>query len=96
MTYRPHREVRFHDLWDLIHFIESNQCEACRFRKSPYDFDPNFATEFPMCPEVEADVISEEPVEALDDMGDQGVVCSRFKQGDPPMPEDPDQLVLGE
>lgn len=94
MTYTPRRDERFGDLWQLLHFIEDNQCEACRFRKSPYDFDAQFAEEYPMCPEIEAELISEHEVKDLDDKGQDGVVCTRFKLGDPPSPEDPHQLTL--
>ena len=97
MSYKPHREYRFHDIWDLIHFIEENQCEACYFRKNPHEHDLQFATDYPMCYEIEGSIMSEEPVEELDDAGDSGVVCKRFKLGDPQPPDDPHQLsLLGE
>lgn len=96
LTYTAHRDERFQYVTEVIQFIEENQCEVCRFRKSPAEWDADHAVEYPMCPEIESTLIAEKPVEELDDKGSAGVVCSRFKLGDPPSPVDPDQLVLGE
>lgn len=93
MTYTPGRDGRFHYLWDLISFIEDNQCEVCYFRKRE-DEDGNHAKEYPMCYEIEGQLILEEPVEELEDAGPKGVVCTKFKMGDPPPPTDPNQLEL--
>jgi hypothetical protein len=96
MTYTAHRDNRFEYVDDVIRFIEENQCEACYFRKTWYEWGGDFAQDYPMCPEIEAPLSLEEPVAELDDKGSAGVVCSKFKLGDVPPPVDPDQLVLGE
>ena len=96
MTYTAHRDHRFEYVTDVMDFIEDNQCKVCRFRKNPNEWDRAHAEEYPMCLEIEPKVITEEPVEELDDAGPLGVVCSLFKLGDPPPPKDPDQLMLGE
>ena len=89
--YIPRRDYRFEYIWDAIKFVEEYQCVTCRFRK---DAD----SEFPMCFEVEAAIMAEDgPVEALDDLGDSGVVCVKYRRGNPEdFVVDPDQLTLGE
>lgn len=87
----PQRDYRFEYIWDGIKFVEEYQCQSCRFRK---DADEDF----PMCYEVEGAIIAEDgPVEALDDLGPSGVVCVKYRQGNPEdFVVDPDQLTLGE
>jgi hypothetical protein len=60
---------------DLINYVEYNQCVTCAFSKLVDD--PN--NEFPMCHEIEAQILLESPVEALDKTPDGGVVCTAYK-----------------
>lgn len=95
MTYTPSRDSRFEYIEDLITFIEENQCRFCYFRKHPNQGDdPDHAESYPMCYAQEGAVYMEEPMDTLDDKGDDGVVCNLFKLGEPPLPVDPDQLSL--
>lgn len=80
MTYKPQRDRRFEYLWEVMAFIEDNQCRSCKFsRLQDPDEEKNFAEEYPMCPEIEGALLTEEPVEALDDVGDDGVVCRKYQ-----------------
>lgn len=89
MKYVPKRDYRFEYIYDAINFVEEYQCKTCRFRKEDNDEDP-------MCYEVEAAVIAEDgPVEALDDIGEHGVVCVKYREGNPEdFRVDPNQLEL--
>lgn len=70
-------------LWDMITDIEQNQCVTCRFRKNPDD-EGQHAQEYPMCFEVEGEIIVEDsPVEALDKDDSGDVVCTKYTKGDP-------------
>lgn len=92
MMYTPHRDGRFHYLWDLMQFIEREQCRSCMFSKlNDPDEDKDHAEEYPMCYEIEGAIITEEPVEALDDRGTDGVVCTRYKNRVLAEEEHPDQ-----
>lgn len=71
MSYRARRDYRFEYVWDVMEFIEENQCGTCAFKSDRPDY--------PMCFEIEGELISEEPVPALDDRGDEGVVCTRYR-----------------
>lgn len=71
MTYKATRDHRFEYVWDVMQFIEERQCETCAFKSDRDDY--------PMCFEIEAELISEEPVASLDDRGDDGVVCTRYR-----------------
>ena len=95
--YVPRRDYRFEYIYDAVSFVEEYQCGTCRFRKNPDD-EGQHAIEFPMCFEVEAAIMAEDgPVEALDDLGTSGVVCVKYRQGNPEdFVVDPDQLTLGE
>lgn len=97
MAYTPGRKDGYEYLWDLISDIEKKQCVTCRFRKNPDD-DGQHATEYPVCYEVEAEIIAENgPVGALDLTPEHGVVCTKYRQGDPwDCVVDPDQLTLGD
>lgn len=79
--YTPHRDSRFEYVWDVMQFIEENQCRNnCAFSKlNDHDEDKSHAEEYPMCYEIEGAIILEEPVAALDDHGDDGVVCTKFR-----------------
>ncbi len=85
MTYQPKRDQRFHYVADVIVFIEERQCIDCVFSENP---------EEPMCTEIVVDLFLEKPVEALDDRGDDGVVCTKYRpvveqaaEDDPNQPE---------
>lgn len=84
--YRPVRDYRFEYLMDAINFVEENQCKGCAFRKDG---------EYPMCSAVESRIIAESgPVQALDDLGDEGIVCVEFRDQELAEQEHPDQLRL--
>lgn len=70
MTYKPRRDYRFEYLWDAIKFIEERQCNNCVFKSD--------RPEYPMCFEIEAQLIEEKPVDEIDDLGDDGIVCRLF------------------
>ena len=77
MMYKPHRDERYEYLSDLMEFIESNQCHQCLFSKTVSD--PSAAAlEFPMCEEVEGELLSEASLDFLDDRGNDGVVCMKY------------------
>lgn len=76
--YTPGRDGRFEYLWELMHFIEDNQCHSCVFSKMVTDRNTH-GMEYPMCWEIEGALINEEPVPDLDDRGDEGVVCTRYR-----------------
>ncbi|HEY5446637.1 MAG TPA: hypothetical protein VIJ87_19675 [Pyrinomonadaceae bacterium] len=86
MVYTPHREIRYDYIWDLMADIEERQCQVCIYRSD--------REEYPMCFEIEGKIITEDPVEELIDLDAQGVVCTKFKLGEPLPPTDPDQLHL--
>lgn len=91
--YTPHRDGRFHYLWDLMEFIEDNQCRKnCAFSKlNDPDTAADHANEYPMCYEIEGAIITEEPVADLDDHGDDGVVCTRYRDYDLVKQAEPEQ-----
>lgn len=84
MNYQPSRDHRFEYLWEVMSFIEERQCNTCRFKSDREDYS--------MCFEIEADLLDEGPVEALDDRGDDGVVCTKYATEQEPVDED--QLTL--
>jgi hypothetical protein len=86
VTYTPHRDERFEYITDLMGFIEENQCTVCYFRSD--------REEYPMCFEIEGQIFTEEPVAELEDVGTQGVVCTKFRLDDPPEPVDTNQIPL--
>jgi hypothetical protein len=68
-------------------FVEENQCEDCAFKSDRPDY--------PMCFEVEGELFAENgPVQSLDDLGAEGVVCVRYKNDVLAEQEHPDQLKL--
>lgn len=71
MSYKAHRDHRFEYVWEVMSFIEERQCNSCGFKSDRPDY--------PMCFEIEAELIEEEPVPALDDRGDDGVVCTKYR-----------------
>lgn len=77
--YEPYRDYRFEYIWDVINFIEENQCRNCVFSKLVTD-PGSHANEYPMCWAIEAEIMAENgPVAALDDHGDDGVVCRDYR-----------------
>ena len=86
--YKPHRDERFDYVWEVMEFIEERQCKTCAFRV------PEQRSEYAMCEEIAAELIEMRAVEALDDRGDDGVVCTSYRDADLAEPEHPDQLRL--
>lgn len=81
--YKPTRDYRFEYIWDAMAFIEDNQCRTCAFGKlNDPDENKNHAFEYPMCYEIEGEFITEEPVEAIDDCGDEGLVCTKYRSAE--------------
>jgi hypothetical protein len=92
MTYTPRRTAEFEYVWELISHIEHNQCFDCAFSKPVVDPDSEpHSSEYPMCYEIEAAIIAEEPLEALDEAPDGVVVCSLYKNKVLAEQEHPDQ-----
>lgn len=84
--YEPKRDHRFEYIWDLMGFIEDNQCGTCAFKSDRPDY--------PMCGEIEAAVIEENEVPDLDDLGDDGLVCRRYREETLEEESHPDQSTL--
>lgn len=85
--YRPRRDHRFEYLTDVMSFVERNQCNGCGFKSDRPDY--------PMCFEVEGELFAENgPVAALDDRGNDGVVCVLFRDQELVAQEHPDQRRL--
>jgi hypothetical protein len=78
MTYTPSRDYRFEYIHDAIHFIEENQCRSCTFKKDTAT-DGLHAVDYPMCYEVEGEFYLEEPMDIIDDRGDAGIVCLKYR-----------------
>lgn len=76
MTYTPHRDPRFEYVHEAIEFIEETQCRVCVFRRTDDD-------DYPMCFPVSGDFYLEEPMDYITDLEDQGLVCQKFKVGNP-------------
>jgi len=83
MTYTTHRDHRFGYFHELLEFIEAGQCFDCVFRND----DP----EMPMCHEIAGAIVTEMPVE---DVGNDGIVCTKYRQGDSTPPQVLGQLEL--
>jgi hypothetical protein len=80
--------------YEMMTDIEENQCVTCSFRKDP-DVEGSHAIEYPMCYPVEGLIAQfEDVVDPLAKRDDGVVVCTEYKQGEPPPPVDPDQLSL--
>ena len=71
--YQPKRDYRFEYMHEALNHVEDNQCRECVFRKP----DPNAYG--PMCVEIEAQFIMEEPIIEIDDLGDSGLHCTKFR-----------------
>lgn len=76
--YKPRRDDRFEYVTDAINFIEEEQCGTCVFREEG---------EFPMCLEISGNLIIEEPVEEISDLGSAGLFCTKYRNGDPTPPQ---------
>ena len=85
MTFFPRRDYRFEYLTDVMSFIE-RQCATCAFKSDRPDY--------PMCFEIEAELFEEKPVEAFDDHGDDGIVCTKYREETLAEQEHPDQHRL--
>lgn len=72
--YRPHRDRRFEYVTDAINHIEEIQCGSCVFREKG---------EFPMCLPISGQLILEEPVEEIDDLDERGLLCTKYRLGEP-------------
>jgi hypothetical protein len=72
--YRPHRDHRFEYVTDVINHIEEIQCGSCVFREDG---------EFPMCLPISGQLILEEPVEEINDLGSDGLTCTKYRNGEP-------------
>ena len=63
-----------------MNFIEEMQCKSCAFSKIVQDPENEpHSSAYPMCFEIESELIAGGPVAALDDMGNDGVVCTKYK-----------------
>lgn len=87
MTYTPKRDYRFEYVGDVITFIEEYQCKGCAFMNDRGDG-------MFMCPEIEGELILEKSVPDLDDRGEHGVVCTRYRSVDDYTHPDPLQMEL--
>lgn len=92
--YKPTRDHRFEYVWEVMEFIEENQCKGCAF-KSEHG-ENSIGEPYFMCGEIEFLLADEQPVLDLDDVGDDGVVCRRYREEALAEQEHPDQLRLGE
>lgn len=72
--YKPQRDYRFYYVDEAIRHIEDLQCVACVFRESG---------EFPMCLPISGQIITEQPVKEINDLGSDGLVCTKYRNGDP-------------
>lgn len=53
-------------------YLEETQCKTCKLRKTLVDPDE----EFPMCYKIEGGFLLEEPIAEIEDVGDEGLVCT--------------------
>jgi hypothetical protein len=90
--YQPHRDRRFEYVWEVMSFIEDNQCGTCAF-KNPHG-ENTIGEPYMMCGPIEYELTVENPVEGLDDVGDDGVVCRLYREETLVEQEHPDQLRL--
>lgn len=74
MVYTPQIDYRFEYVTDAINHIEEEQCNSCVFREEG---------EFPMCLPISGQMILEEPVEEINDLGSDGLVCTKYRNGEP-------------
>jgi len=86
-VYKPSRDYRFYYAHEALQFVEEMQCKACGYKETD---DPNM----PMCLEISSKFMLEEPIEEVDDMGDDGLVCTKYKHEELMAQEHPDQQRL--
>jgi len=72
--YKPRRDYRFEYVTDVISHIEEQQCSSCVFREEG---------EYPMCLPISGQLILEEPVEEINDLDSAGLVCTKYRNGEP-------------
>lgn len=65
--YKPHRDYRFEYLYEAMEHIEETQCIDCKF------VEPG---EYPMCVEISGKFLMEEPIEEIEDLGNDGLRCT--------------------
>lgn len=70
--YIPKRDSRFEYVHEALFFIENNQCETCVFRQLDDE-------EMPMCLEISGKFFLEEPIVEVDDLGSDGIVCTKYR-----------------
>ncbi len=82
--YEPGRKDGYEYIWELMNDIEEKQCRTCAFSKLVTDKgNEAHAEEYPMCYEVEGEIVSENgPVKALDKTPDRGVVCTSYRSAE--------------
>lgn len=85
--YKPHRDERFHYAHEALQFIEELQCKACAFKETD---DPSM----PMCLEIAGRFFDEEPIEEIDDLGNDGLRCTKYRSEELASEEHPDQSQL--
>lgn len=83
--YVPKRDQRFEYVTDAMNWVEKTQCNTCVFREEG---------EYPMCLPVATKITLEKPVEEIDDQGDNGLLCLKYKEGTPTPPQVEGQKVL--
>lgn len=74
--YTPHRDERFEYVFEAMSHVEEKQCETCVFRRTD---DPDY----PMCFEISGQFILELPVEEINDLGSDGLACTKYRPGNP-------------
>jgi hypothetical protein len=70
--YTPTRDYRFEYASQAIAFIELRQCHTCLFKEN--------STDYPMCYEIAGSIVMEQPVEDIDDRGNEGIVCTKYEE----------------
>lgn len=79
--YNPRRTARFEYLWEVMNFVEENQCRMCVHSKlKDPDENKSHAEEYPMCYEVEGAMMLEEPVHEFDEDEHGLITCNKFER----------------
>lgn len=68
MTYIPRRDYRFEYVFEAMKHVEERDCKDCIFA---------VPGEYPMCLPISSMFLTEEPVEEIDDLGDDGLRCTK-------------------
>lgn len=69
--YNPHRSLAYEYAFDAIEDVESNQCVSCKFADTMPDSI--------MCWEAQGNIMFEKPVEFMDELANERVVCRRYE-----------------